>query len=334
MKNLKNEAQVDQLCTLSDLPPTVDAKHVISLIQAAPDPETATRSVLEHVSSHSEALRRKWRQTIWHMWSRKHPRLPRLPDLALATEDVATVPFFQDAMAYLQELAHEPGQLHKDKGEYLLVSEDIARLQTVLPSSRGKELWLVENEWSYIHLRRLRATLQALRLVRPVKNKLTLVRSRYDQFLKLPPTQQFYLLWHTDVYHTSWAAFSAMWGDYIQLIQDNVTLLWDIHDTVHAQEEEHFQHWCENIIEVFTSLWHETGLLEVGSGRWAWMKLLRQYSIAPALQRIILHDVFEQHGLIEQHDSLLTEKFAWTHRGAVLLKAERTQKLPCSLKML
>ena len=74
MKNeLQTHNQVDQLCTLSDLPPSVDAQHILSLIKQSPDPETATRSILEQVSSHSEVLRRKWRQTVWGIWSGQHP---------------------------------------------------------------------------------------------------------------------------------------------------------------------------------------------------------------------------------------------------------------------
>lgn len=328
-----NEQQVGHLCTLSDLPPTVDAQQVLLLITEAPDPETATRQVLEQMNSHSDVLKRKWRQTIFQIWSHKHPRVPKLPDLRLASEEVATVPFLKDALAYLEQIASQPAMLQKEKNERLLVSEDIQRLYSALPSTQGKQTWEVENEWSYTHLRRLRATLQALRLVRPVKDTLIISRTRYDRFLRFPTTQQFYLLWHTDAYHTSWSAFSGMWGDYIQLIQDNTTLLWDLHETVHPNEEESFNNWTKDIIEAFSSLWHDTGLLEVGNGRFAWLKLLRQYSIAPALQRVILQDLFEQHGLIEQPDSLLTERFVWTKRGAAVLKAERTQNLPCSLKM-
>src|SRR5581483_12096393 len=102
---------------------------------------------------------------------------------------------------------------------------DVSRLFAALPSSQGKAAWDVETEWSYLPIRRLRAVLQALRLIRVQNNQLVIVRSRYERFKQFPTTQQFYLLWHADAYHTAWGDFSGMWTAYMQLVQDNLPLL-------------------------------------------------------------------------------------------------------------
>jgi hypothetical protein len=331
---LKGAKFLGALCELSGIPPTVTSSTIMRLIKTSPDPETAVRQVLTHVTTESDVLRAKWRQIVWKVWAACHPKVPSVPDIGLCSDEVTAVPLLQDAVAYLAALAEHPAQMLAEHKERLLAPAEIVRLRSVLPSTGKEATWEVESEWSYMPLRRLRAVLQALRLVRTVKNQLTVVDSRYERFLSFAPTQQFYVLWHTDVYHTNWSTFSGMWGDFIQLVQDNLSLLWDAHDGIVPDREQASNQWCLNVMETFVGLWHDTGLLDTATGRFAWLKLLRQHSIAPALKKIVLQDLFERHGIIERTHHSTAYDFMWTPRGTAILAAERTRHLPCAMEML
>src|SRR5581483_6980571 len=102
---------------------------------------------------------------------------------------------------------------------------------------------------------RLRAVLQALRLIRVQNNQLVIVRSRYERFKQFPTTQQFYLLWHADAYHTAWGDFSGMWTAYMQLVQDNLPLLWEAQTEESLNLTHHRDVWSQQGTQLFMEVW-------------------------------------------------------------------------------
>lgn len=321
--------KMEALCLLSNVEAAA-AGELFEAIQTAADPETAVRVIEARVITDSPLLKRKWREVVWRLWGSVHPDVPRVPDVGLASAEVKEAPFLQDAVAYLALLAERPAELISERGELLLATADIVRLRCALPSVQASSTWAVENEWGYLGMRRLRATLQAMRLIRPVNGRLSVVRSRYERWRQWPATLQFYTLWHADIYHTNWVHFGGMWGDFMHIVQDNLPILWEVHGTAQSGTLQTSQRWCLDVLEAFSPLWYEAGLFEVGAGRQSWLKLVRQNSIGTAIHQLLLSDLFERHGLLQSEGM----DFSWTERGITMLEAERQQRLPCAVETL
>lgn len=323
------ESQLEALCLLSGVE-AATAGELLAAIEAAPDPETAARLVETKITTKSPQLKKKWREVVWRRWSGVRSGMPRVPDVGLTSAEVSEVPFLLDAAAYLALLNERPAELISERGELLLAPDDIVRLRCALPSVAASTTWAVENEWGYLGIRRLRATLQAMRLVRPVNGHLAVVRSRYERWRHWPAALQFYTLWHADVYHTNWIHFGGIWGDYLHIVQDNLPILWEVHNLARPGVLQTGQRWCLDLLEAFSPLWYEAGLFDVSVGRQSWLKLVRQNSIGTALHQLLLSDLFERHGLVASEGM----NFAWTERGITMLEAERCQQLPCAVETL
>lgn len=334
-KWLAHEQTLQALCTLSDVPVQVDIRSLIHRVKEAPDPETAVQAVLSQLALHSEVLSRKWRTAIIAVWSAHHPHVPLLPSLSLASEDVINAPLLRDAHAYLEALLQQPARLVEEHSELLLDTKDVWRLAAQMPSLQGNVIESVESEWSYVPLRRLRAVLHALRLVRNVKGQLVVVRSRYERFRAFPPVQQFYVLWHADAYHVDWAEFGGLWGKYMRVVQDYLPLIWDIGESAEAEQIVDRRQWVVAVLETFAPLWDEEGLLEVGSGRAAILPIVQQHALPTILERSLVYDLMLRHGLVTMSEEFgKLSKFTWTRAGAHVFKAELSQELPCGLELL
>lgn len=266
------------LCLLSDIEPS---ETLLQQIQTAPDPETATRVVLAAVSSSSEALQTKWRETIWDAWSAKHPNVPLLPELHLPAAAVKNVPALREALEFLQCVAAVPH-----------------------PPTKS----------------RLETQLRLLRLVRVVKGQLVIVKSRYARFLSFPATQQFYVLWHTDLYHVPWQAYSGPWGEYMQLVQDNAGLLWELsgpHAFLFGTDRTH---WCKQATAAYGQLWDHAGISRTDLAWRSWL--------VDGFDHVVLGSLFERYGLIEASE--IPGRFTWTGIGTSLITAEQEDTLPCA----
>ncbi|MEX1997670.1 MAG: hypothetical protein WEA04_03265 [Candidatus Andersenbacteria bacterium] len=332
---ISHEEKLRALCMLSNVPQTIDLQGLLGKVQQAPDPETAVRTVLGTISVTSEVLERKWRSAIMAWWSMHHPHVPLLPSLALSSDEVLTVPMLQDAHAFLEAIFCQPADLVEEQGELLLNPADVLRIAGSLPSQALMPALPVESEWSYLPLRRLRATLQALRLVRPVKGRLVVVRSRYERFRKFPATQQFYLLWHADTYHVDWAEFAGMWGKFVRVIQDYLPLLWDLGEHLEPGQQVDRSHWALEVLETFAPLWEEEGLLQIGQGQAAILPIVQQHALPTILEKFMIRDILHRHGLITLSEEFgQLSLFTWTTIGASVFKAELTQELPCGLELL
>ncbi len=323
-KNLK------ALCALSDTAASpINPDQLTNLIRESPDPETAARAVLGQLSSCSEVLQRKWRQLVTELWSARHPHIPILLNLPLTTSDVTDVPAVQDAVAFLNLIDRHPPQLVLEGKEWLLASPDAHHLASNLPSLRSHPLIQFENEWQYLSLRRLRDVLQALKLIRRVKNRLVPVKSHYRHFVQLPALHQFYLLWHAEAYHIDWSQFAGIWGDFLHVIQEYLPLLWDLNEGATADIPRDIRQWNQEVWDTFSPLWEQAGLLERPSDHTALLSLVRIHSLPTALTQVIMRDLLERYGLTYNEGDF----YAWTTLGVELTAAERTQELPCALDL-
>jgi len=330
-----HEKTLRALCALSDLKGTVDVQSLMSRVKQAPDPEAAVQAVLTEMPLSSDVLRRKWRTAIMAVWATQHPHVPLLPTLTLSSEDVAATPMLVDALAFLDAIACQPAELVEEQSELLLSSPDVWRIAQQLPSLTGQELLAVESEWAYVPMRRLRAVLQALRLVRPIKGRLVVVRSRYERFKSFPSLQQYYALWHADTYHVDWAEFAGMWGKYTRVVQDYLPLLWDVGESLKADESVDRAEWCVSVLETFAPLWEEEGLLEIGHGQAAILPIVQQHALPTILEKFLVRDVLQRHGLATLSEEFgKLSKFTWTKIGESVFQAELSQELPCGIELL
>ena len=329
------EQDLRALCQLSGVLEPVDFGYLSSFVQEAPDPETAVRQVLARVPQSSEVLLRKWRNVITDMWALQHPHVPLLPDLPLSAKEVEGAPLLHDVRAVLVALEEKPARLVQAKHEWLVEPSDVQRMLAVMPSQQGTTILAVENEWNFMPWRRLRALLHAARLVRPLRGTLVPVRSRVDRFLALPAPQQLYILWHADVYHVDWSEFAGLWGGYMHVVQEYLPLLWETLGTVSAGTVADRGAWAISVMEAFTPLWNDVGLLEVRAGHTAALNIVQQHALPTIIDRFLLRDLLERHGLVtivEEFGSL--SEFTWTRVAAQLIPAESRRSLPCGNELL
>lgn len=337
------EKAVRALFHLSQTPSgTVD--EVLSLIIDAPDPETAHQAIASRVQVESDILAQKWHDTIVSAWSHCHPRVPLLHEISLTESDVKDVPFLRDVREVLRELTRQPATMVKDAGQIALDPQEVIRLALVMPSWQGMPEMAVEHEWALVPVRRMRELLQTLGLARIWQGKLMPVRSKTSLFLKFPLAQQFYTLWHADVYHVNWGNFAPAWQSYIDLIQGYLPLLWDIHTDVEADLLEEPTDWTVNILEAFTPLWENEGLLHTKSNGNI-LHMYRELALPTVLKKLIFDDVFLRYGLltpqydplsalIRQGDDTIASFYTWTSVGEKILQAERESDLPCGIELL
>ena len=305
-------------------------EKVSILISDAPDPATAIRAVLEQVPAHSEILARKWRQLVVDLWSQPHPHIPVLLDLPITAADVSDTAAIQDTFSALRIIANRPLRLVNESGEWLLTADDAYYLAASLPSLQSRPLVQLENEWQCLRLRRLRSLLHALRLVRRQGDQLTIVKSRYQRFAELPTIQQYYLLWHAEVYHVDWSQFAGIWGDHISLVQEGLPLLWDLSDRALPDMPYDLRLWNQELWDTFQPLWEQEGLLHRQPGDSILLAFVRTHALPTAITQVIMRDLFEYFGLVAGEGEL----YVWTTLGIELTAAERTQELPCALDLL
>jgi len=321
-----HEAELRALHALSDALEPLNIGTLNQQVQNAPDPETAVQAVLEQIQVESDTLTRKWRNVITDLWAQYHPHVPILPELTLTSSDITTAPVLRDAQEVLRALEGKPAKLVEENNEWLLEPEDVQRLIKVMPSQADSPQLALENEWSSIPLRRLRAILHATRLVRPMKGELVPVRSRVNRWQHLPEVHQLFVLWHADVYHVDWTDFAGLWGPHAHVIQEFLPLLWETIEGVVAGETADRATWAMQTIETFSSLWDDEGLMVVRAGHTAALQIVQQQALPTILDRFILRGLLERHGLVtitEEFGSL--SKFTWTPLGETIIAAENKE---------
>ena len=328
-------AKIKALCALSNVSEPVDFGSLVSYVKGASDPETAVKEVTRHLSFSSDVLERKWRDTITDLWSSHHPHVPLLPELGLSAADVRETPMLQDVKRMLAILEEAPAKLVREHDEWLIDPKDVHRIARELPSLQGTSQYSVESEWGNLTVRRLRAVLQVARLVRALKGKLVPVQSRVKRFRSLPAAQQYYILWHADTYHVDWTRFAGLWEQYMQGVQEYLPLLWEAIDGAVAKRVEDRATWAVQVLEAFTPLWDDEGLLDVRPGHAVALKIVQQHALPTIVDRFLLRDLFERHGLVTLSEEFgMISKFTWTTVGEKMVAAEASQTLPCGIELL
>lgn len=336
------EEAVRALFHLSHVPDNTPFDEVVSLITNAPDPETAHQAVSSRIQAESDVLAQKWHDTIISAWSHCHPQVPLLPNLPLTEEDVRSVPVLRDMQEFLREIERESAAMVEEKDELVLKPEEAMRLALCLPSWKGVPEMVVEHEWSLLPVRRLRELAQTLGLVRIVQGYLTPVRSRIRLFNKFPLPQQFYALWHADVYHVNWGMFAPAWSRHLDLVQGYLPLIWDLHSDIEAGVEEDIQGWLENMMDTFLTLWEQEGLI-TPTRTTNIMRLYRQLAVPAVMKKIVFQDIFVRYRLVEEQVDPLSAlistnpevtSYIWTPIGELLIQAEAGSDLPCGIELL
>jgi len=331
----KHQQQLKALCALSNMAEPLDWQYLNSLVSDSPDPETAVQGVLDRIPPSSDVLTTKWRTIITDMWSLQHPHVPLLSELPLSTKSAHHSAVLQDAQAYIKELSEEPAALIEEKNEWLVDADHALRIAKSLPSMKITPLAALESEWGIMPLRRLRAMLHSTRLVRPLKGRLVPVQSRITRFNALPAKHQLFILWHADVYHIDWSDFAGLWSPYAHVVQDYLPLLWETVAGATADQIEDRATFAGMILETFTPLWDDEGLLDIRPGHTAALNIVQQHALPTIIDRFILRDLFERHGLVtisEEFGSI--SKFTWTKIGETMVHAEHRQHLPCGNDLL
>jgi hypothetical protein len=335
LPDILGEAKLQALCTLSNMPVPLTMRDLLAAVEQAPDPETAVRGVLHAVTLSSATLERKWRSTITDLWALRHPQVPTLPELPLSAEDVENSVALADATAFLNELERHPAHLVRERGEWLLEPTEVLRFAGQLPSLHESPLYQVEHEWGSPAVRRLRALLVAARLARPLKGRLLPIHSRVAKWRLLPPTQQFYLLWHADAYHVPWAEFGGLWSAYVRVMQEYLPLLWEAIGKVAPGTREQRSHFSGLVLETFAPLWEEEGLLEAQRGDSFALQMVQHHALPTIVDRCLVRDLLQRHGLVTLDEDISSAPtFTWTTTAAALIPAEASQQLPCGNDLL
>lgn len=316
------------------------------LIAKAPDPETACQVITDEFQA-TGALERQWRKIISQTWHTQHKIQSHPFTLPLTSEEVLQAPALLDARRLLDELVTQPVKIEKTGREATIASSELPRLVKAMPSLANVPLpEAFEHEWSIVRLRRMREILQTLRLVRVYGGKLQIVQSRYNQFQDLPLPQQYYVLWHADIYHISWADYAASWGQYIDVVQEYIPILWDISRGTRAGQTQTTLELTFSFMDIYQALWEQENI--AGHKRRSLFDMYRETALPGVMEQMLVRDVFIRYGLLEAHEgihalmrsdaSLWIEPqrmvVRWTNVGEKMLNIERSGELPCAFDIL
>lgn len=342
-----NQQTMEALLELSGFPRGQYVDRMVRLIARAPDPETACRVITNEFQA-TGALERQWRKVIKQTWQSEHQGQAYPLDVPLTSEDVLETDALSDVRRLLDELFRRPASLVHQGKEYAFSPDELPRLTDAVPSLRRLNLPdVLEDEWACVPLRRLRLLLQALKLVRPYRGTLQVVTSRYRRFLSLPLPQQFYVLWHVDVYHMPWSHFTEGWEPYVDVVQEYVSLVWDVAYGTRSGHTQTVADLTWGLMDLYQTLWEQEGVA-AGNHPETFLGLYEEYALPGVVAQLVIHDVLARYGLVGVHEGLPAligsgsnrmldsgnVSVRWTDIGEAMLAAERSGHLPCGLEMM
>ncbi len=332
---------LEALWVLSGFEESVNPRDLAGVIAKAPDPETACQVILERLPHSTEALFRQWRKVIQQTWLQYHPNACASLELPLTSEDVYDVKVLKEVHAFLNEVALKPLKMVKEHGEWVIAPEELKRISGVLSSDNDtQEEYIAEHEWNNMALRRLRALLQACRLVRVFQGKLVVVHSRHHRLRELPLPQQFYALWHADVYHVRWGDFAGKCEQHVSILQHYIPLMWEMTEDMEQGVIYSLNEVSRGIVDTFAALWDEEQIFP-SEARPTLKHIYEQCLLPSMIERLVVQDLFVRYGLCEEIESIenlfrpsfsLSEADSHvrlTRIGKLLFRAEREQDLPC-----
>lgn len=345
--SVSRQQALEALLELSGYGQNLQVDKLVAAITRAPDPETACQVVTGEFQPDSDVLERKWRKVVNQTWQEQHPDYYATLDLPLTSEDVLESSIVPDAKALLAALAEKPVSLVQDRGEWVMSPEELPRLLRALPSLEQHQDVVLEHEWACVPLRRLRNVLQLARLVRLHQGQLKVVQARYNRWQHLTLPQQYYVLWHIDVYHVDWAHYAGQCSRYIQLMQSYLPLVWELGDSLDAGEVWSVQDACVTIMDAYEPLWQQERFNGQRTARQAFLNIYEQCALPAVIERLLVNDIFARYSIVEQADPLrgllhslsypsafVEGDVRWTKLGQTMFEVELRQDLPCTQDVL
>src|SRR3989344_1803916 len=283
------------------------ASHMDEIVQRAPDEKTATRHMLRFIPVESLALQNKWRKHIFQLWVASHPHASRCLNIPLTSKEVAFAPVLVEIHTLIQELIEHPAMINKHTHDHFLHPSEESRLALEF-SLFGQDT---------LHVRRVCALLEELRLIRSYKGNVRVIESRYKEFQALPLPSQYYLVWHIDMYHLDWREYFHEWGSHLAAFQQYLPMVWEMVSRMQAGDVESLDVLTARIVRSFRPVWQQG--LAVG---------VYEQSVLEGMVELWLFDkVFSRYGFVNSENPRMLE---WTSVGQVVIDLERTTRLPCS----
>lgn len=283
------------------------ASHMDEVVQYAPDAETATRHMLGFIPVESLALQNKWRKHIFQLWSATHPQASKSLNIPITSAEVAFAPVLVEIHTLIQELIEHPATIHTDTNAHFLHPSEESRVALEC-SLFGQDT---------LHVRRVCALLEELRLIRPYKGHVRVIDSRYKAFQALPLPSQYYLLWHVDMYHLDWKEYFHEWGSHLAIFQQYLPMVWEMVSRMQAGDVESLDAITSRIVRLFRPVWQQEFAID----------LYEQSVLGEMVELWLVDKVFARYGFMTSENPRMIE---WTSTGQAVIDLERTTKLPCS----
>ena len=318
---MESQLNVRALLELSGCQDIQIEAAMADVIRRSPDPETAVQYLLQSMSIQDGLLTHKWRKHIAQLWFTAHPKAPKSVYLPIASKEVAQSDILMEAYAFMQEIQDRPMKAHSDLDIHLLHQEEEKRIAHDLSVFAQDPM----------HVRRVCAMLEELRLVRAYKGRICAVASRNKAFQAMPLPTQYYLLWHVDMYHLDWREYFPQLEPHVSVFQQYLPMVWEILSHTQIAHDQSVDELTWRIVRAFRPMWQQ----EIGTGDVLALKpalgLYEQSVLQGMVEKWLVSGVLKRYGLIAQSG---LGSMQWTNAGKLLLGLERTTKLPCSTDVL
>ncbi len=317
---MEYQPNVGALLELSGYRDSAFASEMMTIVKKSPDPETAARYVLRHMPVQNEILQNKWRKYIFQEWSKVHPKVPTSLSLPITSKEVASSQVLLEVYTLMQDLVDNPAVLNGEYEEHFLDAEEERRIAFEVPLFSHDPL----------HVRRICAILEELRLVRPYKGHVQPVVSRYRTFQALPLPSQYYLVWHVDIYHLDWKEYFHELSSHVAVFQQYIPMVWEMLATMNEGEQCSADEIAGRIVRAFRPMWQqESEKMSTPRLRPA-LNLYEQSVLQGMVSNWLIEGVCKRYGFITGQNS----DMQWARIGRLMLNLERTTKLPCSTDVL
>ncbi len=308
---MEYQSNVRALLELSGCKDIQVESRMMDIVQSAPDPETGTRHILSFIRVEGSVLENKWRKHISQLWTQTHPGVPKSLHMPLTSREVAFASVLVEVHTLIQELREHPAEVYEDTNVHFLQPVEEARIARKL-SLFGQDP---------LHVRRVCALLEELRLIRSYKGYIRVVESRYSEFAALPLPSQYYLLWHIDMYHLDWKEYFHEWGSHLVVFQQYLPMVWEMVAHLQGGDTQSMDELTARIVRSFRPMWQQE--LAIG--------LYEQSVLQGMLETWLVDKVFDRYGFITTPEGRM---FQWTQVGQRMLELERNSQLPCSTDVL
>ncbi|OGY37256.1 MAG: hypothetical protein A3E36_01055 [Candidatus Andersenbacteria bacterium RIFCSPHIGHO2_12_FULL_45_11b] len=294
-----------------------DLTQMLRIVNQAADSATAIFEVIQFLDVQESALQEKWSKYVSQVWFELHPKIPSALNLHIMSHDVMFSDALMEAHGLLQELAETPARAGDYLNAGILSGSEEHRISDIVRVFGADPM----------RVRRTSAILEELRLIREVKGRVCVVKSRFTRFQALPLSAQYYLLWHIDMYHLDWKEYMGNLQSHMAVFQQYLPMIWEMLEHTACGQTHSVDEFAWHVVRLFRPLWQQENALG----------LYEQSALQSMVDQWLIGNVFARYGLIEYGESAsegAPRSFAWTRAGVSLLHSERTIKLPCAIDVL